>query len=290
MAKLWTFGDSFTAGHGCKFPAPAGGDYKLTDNFLNKNTYYFKTYKDYIDVDKKIWPEIVSDSLDLELINLGKNGLSNEWIADTIIANIKNISKDDIVILQTSLPSRYDFPFKKEKTLLGSPKDGQSYKDYIVNTNDSPYFFKTIFASNIEKEWDISMKDSLTYINAQENLNDKQLVLTESKYNIIRGFFAEFISTEKYYERGVWRIVELSNLLTSLGIKNYVINEMSWPEYLNKPNNLIEMSSNGIIGYILKNKKTIQDETLGKINDAHPGYFGHIDIANYIINFTKNGN
>jgi hypothetical protein len=149
----------------------------------------------------------------LELVNLGKNGLSNEWIADTIIANIKNISVNDIVILQTSLPGRYDFPFKKEKTLLGSPKNGENIKDYIVNTNNSPYFFKTIFVSNVEKEWDISMKDTLRYVNVQENLNDKELVLNESKYNLIRGFFAEFISTEKYYERSVWRIVELSKLL-----------------------------------------------------------------------------
>ena len=73
-------------------------------------------YKDYIDSNKKIWPEIVSYNLGLELVNLGKNGLSNEWIADNIISNIKNISTKDIVILQTSTIGRYDFPFKKEKS------------------------------------------------------------------------------------------------------------------------------------------------------------------------------
>ena len=109
MDKLWTFGDSFTEGHGCKsIQVP----------------YYYKKFKDYIDINKKIWPELLSDSLKLELVNLGKNGISNEWIADTIIANIKNISTNDMVILQTSTAGRYDFPFKKEKTLLGSPKNG----------------------------------------------------------------------------------------------------------------------------------------------------------------------
>jgi hypothetical protein len=283
MAKLWTFGDSFTAGHGCK--------YEETNNFSNnKNTHYFKMFKDYIDVDKKIWPELLSDLLNLELVNLGKNGLSNEWIADTIIANIKNISINDIVILQTSTVGRYDFPFKKEKSLLGSPKSIENTKDYIINTNNSPYFFKTIFVSNVEKEWDISMKDTLRYINSQEHLNDKELILNDYKYNLIRGFFSEFICTNKYYERAVWRIVELSKLLSIIGIKNYIINETRWPECLDKPDNLMEMDSygNGIGGYIYRNKKTIYYETLGKIDDTHPGYSGHIDIANHIINFIEN--
>ena len=280
MGKLWTFGDSFTAGHGCKFGT--------TDEYLNKDSYYYKKYKDYIDFNKKIWPELLSDLLKLELVNLARNGLSNEWIADTIITNIKNISVNDIVILQTSTPGRYDFPFKKEKTLLGSPKQGESGKDYIVDTNDSPYFFKTIFVTNIEPEWDISMKNTLRFINVQENLNDKELVLNESKYNLIRNFFGEFISTQKYYERSVWRIVELSNALSSIGIKNYIINESQWPLYLNKPYNLIEMDLDGMQGYMLKNKKTISHETSGKIDDAHPGYLGHISIADMIIKFIEN--
>jgi len=283
MGKLWCFGDSFTFGLGCKFGH--------TSNYSKENekSQYYKMYKDYIDINKKIWPELLSDFLKLELVNLGLNGLSNEWISDTIITNIKNMSVNDTVILQTSNIGRYDFPFLKEKSLLGSPKDGESKKDYIVDTNNSPYFFKAIFSSNVEKEWDISMKDTLKYINAQENLNDKEVVLNESKYNSIRGFFAEFISTKKYYERAVWRIVELSKLLSSLGIKNYIINEIFWPKYLDKPNNLIDMiSDNGMAGYVWNNKKTIYHETSGKVDDKHPGYSGHIDIADYIINFIEN--
>jgi hypothetical protein len=276
MGKLWTFGDSFTAGHGCR-------------NFSNiKNSHYNDKFENYIDLNKKIWPELLSDLLNLELVNLGRNGLSNEWIADTLITNIQNISVNDIVILQTSTPGRYDFPFKKEKSLLGTPKDSENIKDYIVNTNNSPYFFKTIFVSNVEKEWDISMKDTLRFINVQENLNDKELVLNESKYNLIRDFFVEFISTEKYYERSIWRIVELSKLLSFIGIKNYIINETFWPVYLNKPNNLIEMGTNGIQGYMVKNKETILHETFGKVEDTHPGYSGHISIADMIIKFIKN--
>jgi L-rhamnose mutarotase len=282
MANLWTFGDSFTAGHGCK--------YQENTNFSdNDNNVYHNMYKDYIDLNKKIWPELLSEFLNLELINLGKNGSSNEWIADNIITNIKNISKNDIVILQTSMFGRYDFPFKKEKSLMGNgPRKNEHIKDYIIKTNESPYFFKTIFITNINKEWNNSMKNILNYINGQECLNDKEVILDEYKYNLIRGFFSEFISTEKYYERSVWRIMELSKVLSLIGIKNYIINETHWPRHLDKPNNLVEMHDGGIHSYIYANKQTIKQATNGKIDDTHPSYEGHESIADYILKFIQN--
>jgi hypothetical protein len=285
MPKLWTFGDSFTAGHGCAF--------ELSGTFVNTNieNYYTKTYKNYIDVNKKIWPQLVSDFFNLDLNNFGINGLSNESIADSVLSNIINLDKDDIVILQTSTVGRYDFPFPNKKTLFGFSNKNTNEKDYkIYNINNSSYFFKTIFVSNIEKEWDISMKDVLQYTNGQENLNNKELTLNEYKYNLIRGFFAEFINTQKYYERAIWRIVEISKLLLSLGIKNYILNEVRWPENLSKPFNLIEMHPNGMTGYIGLNKQTITYDTNNKIEDGHPSYIGHESIANFIINFIKNEN
>jgi len=282
MNKLWCFGDSITAGHGCKF--------EIIDNFLNENTYYYLKFKDYIDVDKKIWPEIVSDNLNLQLINKSKNGMTNESISDTCLKFLIEMNKNDIVILQIARNGRYDFPFKKEKTLAGYNEKKYKNDDELFNIPNSPYYFETIFVSNIEKEWDVSMKDALRHVAIQEKLGPKELVSNESKYNLIRGFFAEFVNTQKYDERSIWRIIELSKLLTSLGIKNYIINTPQWSVYLNKPNNLIEMSSGGIAEYVAKNKKQIYHESLGKIDDGHPGYSGHIDIANHIINFIKDGN
>lgn len=276
MNKLWCFGDSITAGHGCKFD--------IDDDFLNENTYYYLKFKDYIDVDKKIWPEIVSENLNLQLINKSKNGMTNESISDTCLKFLIEINKNDVVILQIARNGRYDFPFKKEKTLVGYNEKKYKRDNELFNMPNSPYYFKTIFVSDIEKEW------ALMHLNVEKNLNNKDLVLNESRYNLVREFFAEFVSTQKYDERSIWRIIELSKLLTSLGIKNYIINTPKWSVYLNKPNNLIEMSDGGIAEYVGKNKKTIYHETLGKIDDGHPGYSGHIDIANHIINFIKDGN
>ena len=70
--------------------------------------------------------------------------------------------------------------------------------------------------------------------------------------------------------------------------RDYIINEIEWPQYLNKPDNLIEMHNNGLTGYLYNNKQTITNATNGEIDDMHPSYEGHDDISNYIINFIKN--
>ena len=90
MNKLWTFGDSFTAGHGC--------------------TPEWEYYKKYYKEGDGLWSEYLANELDLELVNLGKNGASNDQIIDLIIINYDKISINDTVIIQKSFPSRFDVP------------------------------------------------------------------------------------------------------------------------------------------------------------------------------------
>lgn len=281
MAKLWCFGDSFTAGHGCKYFGPIGAKFE---------SHYQNVFKNYIDESKPIWSEIVSKHFGLELENKGVNGLSNEGILDYSLKNMPNISKEDVVILQSSTQGRYDFPFLKEKTLFGGYKKNEGTRSELYDMHESPYFIKTIFSTNLQSEWDEKLADSLQYINRQEHLHNKNLILNKNKYNTLRNFFVEFISTEKYYDIALWRIVQMSNIFTHIGVKSYIINESKWPSALERPENLIEMSETGIIGYITKNKQTIMHETSAEIDDMHPGYTGHIDIAKYIINHIEREN
>ncbi len=286
MNTIWAFGDSFTAGHGCK---PFG---RVEHIGTDKENYLDTLYKDYIDLNKKIWPEIVSEHLNMSLNNLGINGLSNESIFDNILKNIFNFNKNDIVLIQTSTSGRYPFPFLKDKSLFGIAKKSSicPKSSNIYEIDSSPYFLKTIFVSNIESEWNDGLINSLKYTNAQENITNDNLLLNKTRYNIIRNFFAEFISTKKYYEINIWRFLQISNILNNMGIKNYIINEDMWPHHLSKPSNLIEMHLYGMTGYVDSNKKTIKHETGGAIDDNHPGYSGHIDISNFIIDFIENEN
>jgi len=246
MSKLWTFGDSFTAGHGCKY-------------FDNPAHNYLSPFKNYIVAGKKIWNEIVADSLSLELVDLSKNGITTDTIFDTLLEHTSTITPSDIVIIQTSTIGRFDFPFLKQNTLMGT------------NMFDSPYFLKPIFVTSLLKE----------YRKESENI-------LKTKYDTIRNFFSEFIMTEKYYERSIWRIVEFTKILKSMGITTYIINEDIWPKYLSKPTNLKEIHPRGMYGFVDELNLTIYADTNGWIKDWHPSYDGHIDIANFIINFIKN--
>lgn len=282
MRKLWAFGDSFTVGHGCTF------DRNGTFSSDNIESFYYKTYINYIDKSKKIWPDIVSDELGYDLLNMGFNGMSTESIFDNVLKNINNIEKDDIIIIQTSTVGRYDFPFLKEKTLFGFDSKKYNRDNKLFDMEKSPYFFKTIFVTNIENEYSDGLKNVLQYTNGQENLNEKNLELNKMKYDTIRNFFGEFISTQKYYERSIWRILKISDILKKLGIKVFILNEDTWPMYLEKPGFLMEMDERGIMGYIYKNNKTIYADTGGKIEDYHPSYDGHKEIAKFVIDKIKN--
>ena len=90
MDKLWVFGDSFTEGHGC----------------TPEWEYYKKFYKE----GDGLWSQHLANELNLKLVNLGKNGASNDQIIDLIIINYNKISTNDTVIIQKSFPSRFDVP------------------------------------------------------------------------------------------------------------------------------------------------------------------------------------
>ena len=60
---------------------------------------------------------------------------------------------------------------------------------------------------------------------------------------------------------------------------------MKWIKFSNEKN-----ESDDIYSWCLRNKMTIDDETLGKMTeytDTHPGYFGHIEYAKKLAEFMN---
>ena len=98
MSKLWTFGDSFTAGNGI-LPNESFPEYKKPEKGMP-------------------WPSILSDKLNLELKNKGVGLFSNDKIIDTIIENYHFIQEGDVVVIGKTFSFRIDIPSKKEDTLL----------------------------------------------------------------------------------------------------------------------------------------------------------------------------
>ena len=99
MAKLWCFGDSYTAGDGCKLFSTG-----THPNTIEYRKFLNKKENEYI----KLFSDIVAEHFELECINLGQSGAGNEKILDTLLSNIHLISKDDYVILGVSYFQRFD--------------------------------------------------------------------------------------------------------------------------------------------------------------------------------------
>jgi hypothetical protein len=99
--KLWCFGDSFTAGDGC-IRSPKENPYSPITlsyrKFLNKQD----------GEEILIYPDYVSNHFNLELVNTARGGASNEMIFDSVFAHIKDINKNDYIIIGISYFERFD--------------------------------------------------------------------------------------------------------------------------------------------------------------------------------------
>ena len=86
--KLYIFGDSFSAG------------FSFESNWTNP----YVNWKGYT---PKGFGEIISQKLNLELINLAENASDNYSILQKFCDNVKNIKKNDLVIIGWSSPLRF---------------------------------------------------------------------------------------------------------------------------------------------------------------------------------------
>lgn len=96
---LSAFGDSMTFGHGCN------------------GLCVSETKEEYLQYKKEgddIWTNHLSRFLNYDVINLGKNGASNDYIFDTILDNFENIKENDIVIINMTLHGRIEVPIGDE--------------------------------------------------------------------------------------------------------------------------------------------------------------------------------
>lgn len=136
MHKLWTFGDSNTAGHGCH----------PTDE-------YYETYFKFGD---SIWPVWLSEKLNVELRNFGKNGSSNDTIIDTIIGKWEDINRGDYVFIGMTHPHRFDVPINNQFESVV-----HDFSKNISNINLTKEQFETII------NFQYHFSDNILYKNRQ---------------------------------------------------------------------------------------------------------------------------
>lgn len=116
MARIWTFGDSFTASF-----KPEPSITKIVDW---RNDYC--EFKGYI---PEVYGEVISRILDIPLMNMGLGGCDNYSILELIIDSCDLIKEDDIIIIGWTSVLRFRLVNKDHifKTLIpNSPKTNQA--------------------------------------------------------------------------------------------------------------------------------------------------------------------
>jgi hypothetical protein len=168
MSTLWTFGDSYTFGHGCIIDGP--------------EPEYCINYKKEGD---DIWPNHLGKMLNIDIKNLGKCGVSNDYIMDSIIDNWDFIQKDDFVIIGITFHNRIDTPYG--------------------NSLESPYFDK----NTTEKDTPYNKEEFETLVNFHYYFTNSSLY----KYRFLKRFkFLEKLLLQKSIKTYMWDVKTFTNV------------------------------------------------------------------------------
>ncbi len=160
MGKLYGFGDSFTEGQPQDTNFPPFMKWKeIRGGNLPKG-----------------WMELLGEKLNMEVVNHGRGGNSNQQIFDDLCTNSHHINEGDIVIINWTYKHRFrwaayeieDHGRSRHKDKYGNPTD--TFRRLSVN-NDNPEDF--LFINKTTKDDIVKNRMSIQYSNeiyAYENL------------------------------------------------------------------------------------------------------------------------
>lgn len=159
IQTLWTFGDSFTFGHGCNTECTSD---------------IYPHYKSYKKIGDDIWPNHLGKLLKCKVKNFGKNGGSNDYILNSIVENYDYINENDYIVIGKTYPSRMDIPVNDKwedvlsyneihSDLTIMPTDYVSDEIYNTVLNFQYYFSNNPLYKNRQKKWFEFMYNRLMY-------------------------------------------------------------------------------------------------------------------------------
>lgn len=175
MKNAYFFGDSFTFGEGCH----------------NGFEYYDSVEYD----DKRIWPTILSETLNVKEVNHAKRGASSPEILRLILEYSPIFKKGDYVIFSDSLPNR------------------------IISVNQKSKKVETVIADSFDEFYGTD--------NYFENLESKEITLNYLNSCIL----PYYIELEHYYSR---QFEQLQKLLLKTGVNAYFWSHQMWARDMKK--------------------------------------------------------
>ena len=306
--KLWVFGDSFSVPF----------------------SKHFSTYNDWSDLYKqfknnvvpKTFSEIISQKLDLELINLSSGGCSNHTILSEFIKIVNQVEKNDILLFGWTVTSRFrlsdnfnnlmDITYALKHPSPNEYVSQKSLVEYAVNRSNNSVFLTEI--NEYMKLINFSLKNNKiihwTWVSPDShelNLNGKfekknyegKIVMVSQFFKLsekIKNYMLEFGGNHTYngfdldisdFEDGgkINKLVNEKKCVLLINIEN-----MSHIHpYINSKYNVIDFHSDDYVKkyyeslFPYKNYQTIKEETNGLIDDLHYSEKGHLDLANDMI-------
>tara|TARA_Y100000361_G_C11106356_1_gene315038 strand:- start:258 stop:953 length:696 start_codon:yes stop_codon:yes gene_type:complete len=185
MNNIWFFGDSFTHGTGCR----PGDEYY--EKYLPKE-------------DDKIWPDIVSEKLNLNQKRNPRYGMgANPYLLSLFINEIPNMLDNDIVVISDSNPDGV-LSFDKKNNKVGSVNSG------------------TFFDKKYENDWESVHKHTSWHDFLAKSIDESEMILVYYS----KKYFAPF--QDKWIEWYYNQIKSLSKELIKRNIKVYFWSYKQW--------------------------------------------------------------
>ena len=172
MNKLWVFGDSMSCNH---------------------NKWILD------DPNKFVWPEIVAESLNLELINKATIAIGNDTIIKTLSNNLWKIEPSDTVIIGLTNPIRYKVQIEGQNQnmpfYLQSNHPNKKLKEILFN-----------FHNNIiVRAHDELLKDYYTQV-----INIQKVLTKQKTQSLIWSWYAQVLddTLENYAYKGEFNMYD----------------------------------------------------------------------------------
>lgn len=237
MATLFGFGDSFTGGH---FQDTEFKPYQQWKEFRGGNL-------------PPVWIDLLGQKLNMNVINYGHGGNSNQETFETICINCNQFKMDDIVIINWTEITRFRWICKGNFRAAEGIYDVEYWRRVNVASDDEDCI------------------DKNTKLNIVKNRMGKLYIDEIYNYQNIIDQLSKSIGFSVFYWSGDSKII-YTLPPEELNQKKYIINDL-----IVKPTQLTLDNVGGIFFQTIRKYggMVVKEETNGNCTDTHLGESGH---------------
>ncbi len=181
MSTLWAFGCSFTADYSTN----------LLENVAEGNYHLFRKFHG--GTFPKTWPKLLSEKLNMDVMNLGFPGADNYTIFQQFNDNCDKIQPNDIIVIGWSMVNRFRMAHPKNKhfTLFTSMND--SLLDYWSSRT-----IEEIFVNRLNSAWNDEIYGFINLIEQLGAAKGFETFFWSADYTLINSENEEFRNQRKY--------------------------------------------------------------------------------------------